>query len=178
MTESGNSELLQKARNSVSELIRPLRSFLQPVAMGLKTPTLWFWSVSIFAIAPAMSVFPTLVSVPVMNRPFLAGKFRFRGIYSSFTIFGSLVSIAFFIVFRSRSSSSLSMASGGMMTITSDNGRSITPSLRMAEQSFVPNFFSFGKDCLFFLSFTSSIPAIIPHWRVSPTKGKPLISSR
>jgi hypothetical protein len=51
-----------------------------PAAIGLNTPTFRPLSVRILAMAPAINVLPTPVSVPVIKRPAFLGRFRLIGI--------------------------------------------------------------------------------------------------
>src|SRR4051794_3269380 len=69
MTSSGCGESAKWASSSASVLTSPSRRRSQPVATGLSTPTRLPCPLNHAAIAAAMTVLPTPVSVPVTNKP-------------------------------------------------------------------------------------------------------------
>ena len=69
MTSRGNRTSPQWARNSASSLTSPSRRRAHPVAAGFEPPTRNPLARNQWAIAPAIMVFPTPVSVPVTNNP-------------------------------------------------------------------------------------------------------------
>src|SRR5438105_955162 len=69
MTSSGWGESAKWASSSASVLTSPSRRRSQPVATGLSTPTRLPCPLNQAAMAAAMTVLPTPVSVPVTNKP-------------------------------------------------------------------------------------------------------------